>query len=233
MRILKIALLELKTGWMPEYGNYPGFGFTGNALEQVIGAANRNNPDVLVGPEFLFYDCTKPYTEHQKEEAIRKMIGGIANRDMLVIPGTFIWHRDGKLFNSAPIITGGRLAGEYFKKKPWTDEKVAARHGCDFMPGHEDGNIFRWEGMNIGLEICMDHEKGILSARKTPVDIHVITACGETIEKEKVAARDRGYVVLSDGWEMKTRVALNRRGMLHDIEPCGRSDNAKIYEVPL
>lgn len=63
---------------------------------------------------------------------------------MFVIPGTIIWHKNGKLFNSAPIITGRQVAGEYFKVHQWCEDYLANINSCEFQPGEEQGKIIPW-----------------------------------------------------------------------------------------
>lgn len=61
-RTIRIALLELVTGQMPEHGNRPQIEYKGDALEKLLTAANALQPDILIGPEYLFYSGTKAFT---------------------------------------------------------------------------------------------------------------------------------------------------------------------------
>lgn len=87
--------------------------------------------------------------------------------------------------------------------------------------------------MDIGLEICMDHEKGALQSRQQPVDIHIVTSSGMRLERiAGVTAREKGYAALCDGWHRENRVALKRGGFLHDM-PFARYCNARVYEIEI
>lgn len=69
----------------------------------------------------------------------------------------------------------------------------------------DDGRaIFEYEGVNIGVDICLDHSRQRLVKHlyKHPndlVDIQIVTSCGMDVREKAVIARKNGYVFNCDG----------------------------------
>ncbi len=69
---------------------------------------------------------------------------------------------------------------------------------------HDNGCIFEYAGLRIGIDICLDHSrKRLLNSlrdnKEAYVDIQIISSCGMSIRDNAVAARKNGYVFICDG----------------------------------
>ena len=203
------------------------YGYHGNPLDEIVEAANTHNPDILIAPEFFFYNG-KPYSEMEKNNAIKFIQGMVKKKDMLILPGTIVWQKDGYLRNSCPVIAKGDVK-EYCKATDGGDSDVALKHGCIFLPGKENGKVIEWKGKKIGIEICADHDGKKLKARKKQLDMHIVIAAGMTLHPESIAAKNKGYGILCDGNGL-CDAAINDNGILAYMH--GRLEgNVKLYEI--
>jgi hypothetical protein len=145
----------------------------------------------------------------------------------LLIPGTIVSDlpADGKSYrsgdcyylNTAVIIKGEKDGPFHFVQKhhvspidgpptsngvysgaasPYkkTLEKLAAK-------GHDEAatRLFSVDNIKFGLEVCLDHAKGVVAKQKSIVDIHVVTSCGMFFVADKVMAKTGGYAMICDG----------------------------------
>ncbi|MCC8084746.1 MAG: NAD(+) synthase, partial [Clostridium sp.] len=113
---------------------------------------------LMVFPELCLtaYTCSDLFFQSSLLEGARKELGRIISatkdKDILVFLG-MPWEREGKLYNVAAVIQGGRLLGLVPKKSlPNYSEFYEARHFC---PGNETPVFVPWEdrpvpmGMNL------------------------------------------------------------------------------------
>lgn len=198
-----------------------------NALELIAEAA-KSNPDIILAPEFIFYPQV-PYSKEEKEIIEKKLAEYSDNR--LIIPGTIIWREKCRIYNTAPVIHDRNIT-EYHKKKDGGTEDIARFHGCEAEYGTENGKIFRWKSLDIGLEVCADHYSGLLKSRKKKVGIHIIIGCGAMINGNKQVAKNKGHVLLCDGC-YSNKAAFNDNGLLIEMEPVQKDANIEIYELEI
>ena len=59
--------------------------------------------------------------------------------------------------------------------------------------------IFTWNGLKIGIEICLDHIRQRMSRTVDDLDLQIIPSCGVEVTLNGVAARTGGYVFNCDG----------------------------------
>lgn len=65
--------------------------------------------------------------------------------------------------------------------------------------------INRVNGVNVGLEICLDHDHAALKRKvlagnpPSGVDVQLVVACGSSVREESIAAREGGYVLRCNG----------------------------------
>jgi hypothetical protein len=71
-------------------------------------------------------------------------------------------------------------------------------------------NLVHWDGMSLGVEVCLDHAKQVLVNAMNnlhftigpdvpPPDLQLVTSCGMDLVDQAVAVRDGGLVFLTDG----------------------------------
>lgn len=228
-KTLRLAMLRAETSFVS--------GFHGNPLEELLRASDATNPDILVGPEFLFYNPwwrykeSTPYSKWKKKEICKEL--AVKTRGLLLIPGTFIWEKGNKMFNSAPVIFGGEVKHEYFKYTDGGSCKIAEDHSLNYSVGDEDGLSFPWKGITIGLEICLDHYFGILGSRGAETDLHLITSCGQEICERSSTAREGGYAAVCNGIRIgKNKAKRKITGKLYEW-PVRHIKNADVYELEI
>lgn len=213
-RNLKLALAKASTG--RTVGNSYIFAYCGdNPLERIISIANTYNPDILVAPEFMFYDGKRILAEDEKKYIEQRIAQEVLNKDMLVIPGSIMWHnpkKGGLVKNTAPVISEGRVVAEHIKASDGGCEEIAKKHGLRYARGPEEGTTSHWKGLNIGLEICADHSYGMLKKSGKQVDIHIVPASGKSHYWCNNCSKYNGYFILCDGFEGRSNVVLQRKG---------------------
>ncbi len=112
--------------------------------------------------------------------------------------------------------------------------------------------IFTVDNITFGLEVCLDHELTVLKTvckdyssqegkSAPPIDIHLITSCGMQVRSKAVAARENGYVMISDG-KPKNQVysAVQKIAKQHSIkatlskemEPRWTENIPEQYQIP-
>lgn len=110
-------------------------------------------------------------------------------------------------------------------------------------------NLIYWDGMRVGLEVCLDHSQqvvsntvGFLSKELGPaastLDLQLVTSCGMSIVDEAVAVGDGSLVMLTDGY---SRVGSGLREPIFQLgrrdartgltQPMG-ADNFRFTELP-
>lgn len=158
--------------------------------------------DILVAPEYSFYH-ERPQSEREYKKQVHGLAKKTAGKKTLLLPGTFVWYdeKDG-LHSTLPVIHDGRLLLEYDKKSDGGDEGyIAEKFGKKYVPGTGQGS-FGWNGLNAGVEICVEHALGTLRREregKNDLDLQFIVAAGETFREANVAVRDYGHVLYCDG----------------------------------
>ena len=172
---LTVCLLETNTG------------FIGREKEDMVDldsiiqqAAKDIDAHILVAPEYS-YDVgnrnTLRYaimTAEEKERYVKRMLR--VAPDKLLIPGTFVWKREGFLYNSAFLLYGGEIIGEYGKMVDGGEIVKAYNSRLTWQRGKHLG-LFTWEKLHLGIEICAD--TGILAMKEIiDRDILFLIACG-------------------------------------------------------
>ena len=148
--------------------------------QQIIELINQGygrGVKLMVFPELCLtaYTCGDLFYQSslllKAREELARIISATKDRDILVFVG-LPWEREGKLFNVAAVIQGGKLLGIVPKKHlPNYAEFYEARHFC---PGNERPVFVAWEdgqvpmgtnllfrcssmkGLTVGVEICED-----------------------------------------------------------------------------
>lgn len=206
-------------------------------LEIILKAAETYNPDILLAPEFFLYNGGKPYSRKEKEKIEKEIAGTAGKEGRLIIPGTIIWEGFWGVYNTAPVINGRNIS-EYHKATDGGTSQIGDRHILRTRFGRENGKLFGWNSLNLGMEICADHAMGKISKMRRKADIHIIVGCGAKIRDNKIIARKGGYVLLCDGsyYEKEltsNRAMVNENGILQNMKPVLKTPTEEIYELEL
>jgi len=163
----------------------------------VIESICSDKYDIIVSPEDSFVLPNGPMTEHEKNEHLNDLVNATLNKRVLVIPGTFIWHANGELYNTAYVLSNGKIILEYHKRNNGGDYEIAAKHNLRFRPGSKPG-VFSWNDLRMGVEICYD--AGTLNREGfEDLDVIFLICCGlRNFCPPEV--RPYGYIVINDGF---------------------------------
>ncbi|MBU4455912.1 MAG: hypothetical protein KKA65_00230, partial [Nanoarchaeota archaeon] len=105
--------------------------------------------------------------------------------------------------------------------------------------GVENGKIFNWRNLEIGLEICIDYGKGCLSSKNIHyLDLQLVIACGIPFYKENTAIKDKGYLIICDGHQGKyeterfdNRIYQRKEDNFNKIQPIQYTKHLDLYEI--
>ncbi len=170
---------------------------TQTLLETILGAGNSGLYDIVVAPEYSFLPESGPLTEQEVNHYL-ELFKEASKNGTLIIPGTFVWQKEGRMFNSCFVLYNGEIIHRYDKMKDGGDSTISAMHSLTPYFGTTVGT-FDWEGLKIGVEICKDGgvliEHGI-----TDRDLVFLVSCGNSSSNQTMnAVRIGGYGIVVDG----------------------------------
>jgi len=167
--------------------------------QSILYKISQNNADLLLAPEYSYRprwpNCI--LEQPQKDAYVNEILDATVGKSMVVVPGTFIWAKGRELYNTAYVISDGRIILEYHKMTYSTGDRIIAeKNGITVKTGTEVGT-FELRGLNYGLEICSD--SGILFVKGVrDLDIQILVSSGNVdIRMESVA--DEGHGIINDG----------------------------------
>lgn len=140
----------------------------------------RHQPDILVGPEYLFYDNPhKPFSQEDKTSLLRLLESLTTNSDTILFPGSIIWtsheHESFKKVyqNTTPVICRGRTIKEVKKLSiRAADKTFVYGNGCfafnqrpqdfgseieEWLKAYSKDRTIEIDGAKYLVEICDDH----------------------------------------------------------------------------
>lgn len=104
--------------------------------------------DLMVLPEKWVNSSTSVESE-QWMEILANFITLSTDHNAAIVPGSFSFAREDGLYNSAPVIIEGRLAGFQDKISLYKNENGKYRSGSDI-------NVFELNGMKFSVPVCYD-----------------------------------------------------------------------------
>ena len=160
--------------------------------------------DVLVGPEYSFMHFEGPLSEAEKDAYLEGMKQATAGKDMLLIPGTFVWQKDGKMYNTAYVVRNGNVFYEYHKMTDGGDINIAQKHGLILHQGKVPG-VFEWGNLKLSLEICSDGSSvyaagitaGLFEKDIKDKDLQILVSAGTFFTS--VVVCPGGYIAKTNG----------------------------------
>ncbi len=227
---LKAGILTYPTIW--------GKTQQGRLVSDIADYVHEYELDILLGPEWLFMPETRLYSKKEKEDIIQGLAEKTKTRDTLIIPGSIMWEDDKFFYNTAPIISKGKLIGEQHK---WTDggsKMKACFRNCS-KPKYKDfdnpRDIFKWRKYRIGVEICADMGglQNHLETLGLPfLDLYFLVSDGVLITgyKQDIPLRLNGYGLNSDG-EGLAIVLKKEKGRFDMPDHKKELKDLKIYEL--
>lgn len=148
---------------------------------------------IFIAPEYLFKDFTKIgkeryFSQGQKNKFKETLIALSQNSDLILAPGTICWQKNSKenqrpyYRNMIYFVHQGTVM-KYRKSNPHLNFDLEFSGGKlsqhpFFKKGHKDSNVITINGLNIGVEICLDNCKNQIAETEaaSKVDAHIIVA---------------------------------------------------------
>lgn len=194
---------KLKAGIIVRDTNH---GFPQDSLvSEITHLIKDHNLDILLGPEWLFVPKERLYTKEEKENLIGSLIESSKGTDILIIPGSIMWHDEKFCYNAAPVISNGKLLGEYHKRQNGGTTDRAEERSCKKprFEGKEFG-IYPWNGLSIGIEICADKgelKRHLMKEKTEPLlDLYFLVSCGCSLSKYDLPpVKESGYALCAEG----------------------------------
>lgn len=160
-------------------------------IESGVLSALKADYDILTAPEFCF-SRKEPFDEGEKDSLVKRLAEATKDKNVLLVPGTIVWRKGDKLFNTAYALNDNNVLCEYHKQRNTRDEEASARAlGLKAVEGKHPG-VFEWGGRSVGIEICAD--VGLLKATKKEYDLQLLISCGITWTLECAK-----YIIVNDG----------------------------------
>ncbi|MDP2906992.1 MAG: hypothetical protein Q8O03_03560 [Nanoarchaeota archaeon] len=210
----------------------------GRLVSDISDYVHEYELDILLGPEWLFMPETRLYSKEEKQDIVKGLAEKTKTRDTLIIPGSIMWEDDKFFYNTAPIISKGKLIGEQHK---WTDggsKMKACTRSCS-KPKYKDfdnpRDVFKWRDYRIGVEICADMGELYHHLEKSELpflDFYFLVSDGVLISKyeQEIPLKLNGYGLNSDG-EGLTIVLRRGKGRFDMQFPKKELKDLKIYEL--
>jgi hypothetical protein len=193
---------------------------------------SRPDLDVLIAPEWFLVPKDGLHNTAEYRLIRRYLERKTEGSRTLVIPGTVAWATEKLHHNTALAVSDGKTVAAYAKQHAGGDDWFAYAFGKRWVPGKSKG-VFRWNGLDVGLEICADHHAGTLRAfAGDKLDLQIIVSNGTRIFPEHAAVKPGGYVMICDG-RADTEQAVKRRvgGQLVDVRQRQEAKAQGPFEV--
>ncbi len=261
---MKVAMLNTRTSAAGNYDTSFDKIF-GDNLELILDLIPEH--DIVIGAEWLFLPRDRLHTLQEKDTLVQILCNATKDQKRLILPGTIFWHNGHEAYNTCPIIADGELVDEYHKYYDGGDEDIVLnanlrqqeinldllnflkngrRQKLTFCPGDSKGSHFQWQGLDIGVVICADHnllyERHHFERKKTKVpllNLHFLLACGLYLSHTNLITKVNGYSLGLNGyseygnevWQIKSY--KNDCAKIKLIEPTQTLTSASIYEIEI
>ncbi len=215
---------------------------------------------VFAAPEYYFLKGThrgdtggavwEPYDNDEKNEIYTGIKAISSNyKKVLIFPGTVFWRKrraqptgrnNARIYdglNMAPVLYGGKVLLDYQKK--FDDGACASTTDVIFQAGAGE-QTFKFEGLQVGLEVCGDFEdSNLATSAPRPLDLEMYISAtnphGFTdLMIGRIPVRDGGYFVHCDATGDATKNGtwlINRRKGWHGIpSDITSSPDAAIFD---
>jgi len=161
--------------------------------------ASSSGYDILVAPEYSFsLSYCGPLSDSQLQQYLEEFKQLSAAKDLLFIPGTFLWEQEQKLRNSSVVFYDGKIIHQQDKIRNGGEVAIAGSYELQYQPG-SDLQTFEWKELKIGIEICAD-VGSLAEAGVADADLVFLVSSGESNLPESMkAVHKNGYGVLADG----------------------------------
>lgn len=256
-RTIRVGLIKTRTTSRQDFrnSNEPYNHEMVDKYENLIGQYMDEDVDVLVAPEYTFL-AERPFTADEAHELMGRMAERTKDKDVLLLPGTYVWSDEKGVHNTLPVCYNGEIVRAYDKKLNGGDrdmDYIARMYGKRFAKGKESG-VISHKGLDIGVEVCVDHfDYGYLkdfngSLRKEvgkhALDLQCVVSSGmESLFLPSLeVVRNNGYALMCDGHFNSTKIVQRHvsdsgpdlgRPHYDTLEPVEVKGDLHIYELTI
>jgi len=133
-----------------------------NDTEKVLSnvdSALKSSPAIIVGSDYSLNPMIGEITPVEfKDRIYQEFLDISRDKNVLIIPGTVLYPRNStQVICEAPVFWDGELFGTYIKERDAGEARLAQENGFEYFRGDCSKNHFKFNGLNIALEICKDH----------------------------------------------------------------------------
>lgn len=226
----------------------------------------KASADEVSGGGFSRSTSFGAYPERARQELAEALYGAIHDsplfKDWVIVAGTLCsalpFDLSGRmnLLNTAIMLRGQRaqpdasvpyifMEKHYISNIDGPDGRDHANldptttYSFRLNPDQHLDNLVYWDGMSVGLEVCLDHSEQVvanamnllrqtLGPRAASLELQLVTSCGMSIVQQAVAVADGALVMLVDGYSHVDS------GLREPIFQMGRHDAAtgSTHAVP-
>ncbi len=226
MRTIKTVLIRQRT--------HPSIARR-SPLERIAEAIKEHNPGMIVAPEYFLNNEQKVYSREEKNGIVKKICDISGER--LIVPGTILWQENGFMYDRGLLVSGGKVIAEHDKSEDGGEGFIAKDYRLKFAAGTGHGSVAKWNGLDVGLEICAEHGCEALKKRGKRLDIQIVVSHGEDLYGSSLRLRKGGYAILSEGRQTVQSEIRKKEGWI--FPPRYRKliaderDNALVYEIEI
>ncbi len=164
-----------------QHGVAAQIGGSNEVVESVTKYEKSLDPTAVKGmPQSLRKQLLKPFDESSSPEAKLKKLTETPQDITHVVK------------NRVYVLLNGNVVARYGKKAD--KHEVMGPKSALFIPGQDSGTA-TIEGVKFGIEICYDHQMGVLRAisNDTKVDIHIVVSAFVENKVSNMQLRPKGY----------------------------------------
>lgn len=178
--------------------NTRNYGSDTGAIEScILEASSSGRYHIVVAPEYSFLPKGGPLPEDKKDEYAETFRKASKN-GIMIIPGTFVWQQERRMFNTAYVFYNGEVIFNYDKNFDGGEAEIAKKH--NLVPNYGTSlGLFNWGSLKLGIEICADN--GILSERgvRDRDLVFLVSAGSSGFYRSMKSVKKNGYGVVADG----------------------------------
>jgi len=202
---LKIATLEYPT-------SATGTNLTKDLLLKSLTDLSNIESNVIVCPEWgLFFgerNDPRLTSTYEKDDLVGRLCDLTSRKKQLILPGTMMWQTVHGVYNTLPIIANGEYLGDYHKYTNGGSSVAVSialedNHSIKnkkWVQGDRMGKHFQWEGLDCGVEICLDTGSIKLNDSIPALDLQFLVSCGLDINRTTLKLKKHGIGIYANGY---------------------------------
>ncbi len=133
-------------------------------------------------------------------------------------------------YNESLMFYAGAFIYGYQKKTDFTEVLGGSTSSTVYIPGTFDP-IFPWENISCGIEICGDHDLGVLNTCSQSVNIHIILSDWVAVIEQHITLKPNGLLIHASTNPVQNIVSKYTNNVFSPLTEAFDKENIKIYEA--